>query len=194
MYEPDNKELLRHLHESFKYGCLIVEGAGSSSFSVPIIFGIGSRESAWGLALKPVGPAGTGDSIPRRYMTRYRVSSLPPDGGGFGRGLMQIDYDAHDFARTVEDWKDPRKNILYGCSVLESSKKFLKDNIRTNITEEGLVRAAIAGYNSGPGNVLKAIMAGDDVDSRTAHFNYSQDVLARAKWFDDVGGWGKLQR
>ena len=46
-----------------------------------------------------------------------------------------------------------------------------------------LLRAALAAYNCGPGNVLKAIRNGLDVDFYTAHHDYSKDVLNRAGFF-----------
>jgi len=52
------------------------------------------------------------------------------------------------------------------------------------------LRAAIAGYNCGPGNVLRALggTPARDVDYFTAHRNYSADVLNRASFFQ-LKGW-----
>jgi peptidoglycan hydrolase-like protein with peptidoglycan-binding domain len=69
------------------YRAFIDEAATEFGFPPAVIGGIGSRESQWGLDLKPAGPTGTGDFTPRRFPTRFRTGPLPP-AGGFGRGLM----------------------------------------------------------------------------------------------------------
>jgi hypothetical protein len=95
------------------YKAFIDDAAKQFGFQPSVIGGIGSRKSQWGLDLKPngAGPAGTGDFAPRRFPTRFRTGPLPPE-GGFGRGLMQIDFDAFEFARTG-NWKDPAAGREY---------------------------------------------------------------------------------
>jgi hypothetical protein len=178
-YASNDSSLLKQAAEAAKFRNFIESSANSHKLLPAVVCGIGSRESAWGLALKPKNPGGTGDFIKRH-------GSLPPDGGGFGRGLMQIDYDAHEFARSG-NWKDPGANIEYGCTVLSQSYNYLKR--KTNLKGRELLRAAIAGYNCGPGNVLKAVNAGLDVDYYTFGRDYSKDVLNRAGWFK-MKGWG----
>lgn len=151
-----------------------------------IICGIGSRESRWGLALTPPFPYGTGDFAHRSSRKEFRQGSLPPDGKGFGRGIMQIDYDAHDFARKGE-WRDPGKNIAYSGKVLGDNIKLLAKRM-PGLKSMDLLRASIAAYNCGAGNVMKAINAGRSVDFYTAHRDYSRDALSRAGWFQR-NGW-----
>jgi len=184
-YAGNNRSLLDQLEAAAQYRAVIEEGAGRCEVQPCVIAGIGSRESHWGLALQPPGPGGTGDFGKRRHPARYRRGALPPDGGGFGRGLMQIDYDAHAFARGGE-WPDPHANILYGCQVLDEATAFLRR--KTELTGRSLLRAAIAAYNCGPGNALKAHRAGRDIDYYTAGRDYSADVLNRAGFFQD-NGW-----
>lgn len=162
--------------------------AGARECNVPpaIICGIGSRESDWGFGLTPAGPAGTGDRSPRSRTRPFRPGPTPPDGAGFGRGLMQIDFDAHEFARSG-NWQDPEANIRYGCSVLKSNLALMRR--RTSLDGTALLRAAIAAYNCGGGNLLTAIEQGRDVDYFTAHRDYSREVLNRAGWFC-LHGWG----
>lgn len=176
---------LRQLEAAAKYLDFVKQGAQQYGIDTPLLGGLGSRESNWGLALKPAGPGGTGDSAKRSFPARYRTGALPPDGGGFGRGLMQIDFDAHEFARTG-DWQDPQQNILYGCKVLADCRSFFQR--KENLQGKPLLRAALAAYNCGPGNVLKAIRNGLDVDFYTAHRDYSRDVLNRAGFFQ-LNGW-----
>jgi len=176
--------MLRQVGEATKYKGAIEDAAAATSIPPFIVAGVGSRESAWGLALKPSGPAGTGDFAKRRFPTAFRTGPLPPDAGGFGRGLLQIDYDAHTFARTG-NWQDPTANILYGCQVLSDCLSFVKR--KTDLAGTMLWRAALAAYNCGPGNVLTAVRDGRDVDFYTAGHDYSKDVLDRAGFFHSLG-------
>ncbi len=125
------------------YKAFIDDAAKQFGFQPSVIGGIGSRESQWGLDLKPTGAgaAGTGDFAPRRFPTRFRTGPLPPE-GGFGRGLMQIDFDAFEFARTG-NWKDPAANIRFGCQVLAESRDFMER--KAQLKGRTLLRAAIAG-------------------------------------------------
>lgn len=183
-FAPANASLVKQLEAAMPYKGAIDEGASRYELQPALIGGIGSRESQWGLALSPVGPAGTGDFAKRGFPTQFRSGPLPPD-GGFGRGLMQIDFDAHPFARTG-NWKDPRENILYGCSVLNDCRSFLQR--KTNLQGRALLQAAVAAYNCGPGNVLTAIRDGRSVDFYTAGRDYSADTLNRAGFFQ-MHGW-----
>lgn len=183
-YPRNNPSLMSQLAEIPKYRSFIE--ANAAAFLVPngiplsIMLGIGSRESHWGLFLKPAGAAGTGDATKRRFPTAYRTDALPPDGGGYGRGLLQIDFDAHEFARTG-NWKDPNENIKYGCKVLVDTYNFIKR--KTTLAGRDALQAALAGYNCGAGNVLSAIRDGRDIDFYTAGRDYSKDVLNRTGWF-----------
>ncbi|MEK6707830.1 MAG: peptidoglycan-binding protein [Pseudomonadota bacterium] len=176
---------LRQLDAATHYLAFIKQGAQQYGIDAPVLGGLGSRESRWGLALQLAGAGGTGDFAERGFPARFRQGALPPDGGGFGRGLMQIDFDAHEFARTG-NWQDPQQNILYGCKVLSDCLSFFQR--KQNLQGKPLLRAALAAYNCGPGNVLKAIRNGLDVDFYTAHRDYSKDVLNRAGFFQ-LNGW-----
>jgi hypothetical protein len=184
-YARSDQSLRQQLAEAEKYKNLIEAAASQYSFPTSLLAGIGSRESHWGLALTPPGPAGTGDFTGRRFPTRYRTQALPPN-GGFGRGLMQIDFDAHEFARTG-NWKEPRENILYGAKVLADNRDFFKRR-DPGLTGTALLQSALASYNAGAGNVLKAVRDGRDIDFYTAGRDYSKDVLNRAGWFQ-IQGW-----
>ncbi len=184
-YSKTNSSLIQQLAEAKQYKAFIEDAANQFGFPASLLAGIGSRESRWGLALQPVGPAGTGDAVGRRFPSRFRELALPPD-GGFGRGLMQIDFDAHEFARTG-NWKDPRENIMYGVSVLRDNRDFFTRR-EPSLSGIGLLQAAVAGYNTGAGNVLKAIRDQRDIDYYTAGRNYSKDTLDRAGWFQ-IQGW-----
>ncbi|TCS72147.1 transglycosylase-like protein with SLT domain [Sulfuritortus calidifontis] len=184
-YAANNPSLLAHLNEATKYRSSIETSARQYELPIALVGGLGSRESGWGLALKPAGPAGTGDFIKRRAPTAYRSGPLPPDGGGFGRGLMQIDFDAHAFARTG-NWQDPTANIAYGCQVLAQNRSYLARKLQ--LAGQTLLQAALAAYNCGASNVAKAVQNRLDIDYYTAGRNYGRDTLDRAGFFA-MHGW-----
>ncbi|MGH6945199.1 MAG: hypothetical protein ACREH6_13385, partial [Geminicoccaceae bacterium] len=113
-----------------------------------------------------------------------RAAPLPPD-GGFGRGLMRLDYDMHAFARTGA-WRDAGANIRYACQVVSEARALLRR--RTVLHGSGLLRGALAAYSSGVGNVLRAVRAGIDLDFYSAGRDYGRDVLERAGFFQ-AHGW-----
>lgn len=134
-----------------------------------LVFAIMDRESNGGEMLKPRGPGGTGDH-------------------GHGRGLMQIDDRAHPFTSCEDDtgralWADAWFNVSYACRLLA----------RLMLTFQGDISAAVGAYNTGAGNVRKALAsvpAGSPlaervkaVDRYTAGHDYVADVLRRRDSF-----------
>jgi Putative peptidoglycan binding domain len=130
-------ELLADLELAARFGALIDQVASETGFAPSLIAALGSTASGWGRALTPQGAAGTADFLPRPYRRPHRPEPLPADGLGFGRGLLQIDYDHHQFARSGR-WQDPLANIRYGCSVLTEARTLLRG--RTSLGGRGLLR------------------------------------------------------
>jgi Putative peptidoglycan binding domain len=184
-YPLDHPILLEDLEAAARYGATIV--AAASSFGLPpaVIVALGSGESRWGLALSPKGPTGTNDFTARPFTGPYRDGPLPPDGHGFGRGLMRIDYDAHAFARSGP-WHEPDANVRYACTVLLEFRPVLRR--RTVLHGDALLRATLAAYNCGLDNVLRAVRHGLDLDFYTAGRDYSREILNRAGFFQ-AHGW-----
>jgi hypothetical protein len=184
-YPLDHPILLEDLEAAARYGATIVAAAGSFGLPPAVIVALGSRESRWGLALSPKGPTGTNDFTPRPFTGPHRDGPLPPDGLGFGRGLMQIDYDAHAFARSGP-WHEPDANVRYACEVLLEFRPVLRR--RTVLHGDALLRATLAAYNCGLDNVLRAARNGLDLDFYTAGRDYSREILNRAGFFQ-AHGW-----
>lgn len=68
-------------------------------------------------------PGGTGDFIPRKSGMYVKfadpATGLPPDGKGWGRGLMQVDYGAHnDWFKSGAKWWDAQVNVDKGAEIL----------------------------------------------------------------------------
>lgn len=116
----------------------------------------------------------------------------PPKGrlgdGGHGHGPMQI--DDRSFPEWCKQWRDgalaTEDGILQGCKVLKMKIRSITRLI-PEMPESERLRAAVAAYNCGEGNVRKAFRAQKDLDVYTAHANYSKDVMERAAYFHDLG-------
>lgn len=159
------------------YATAILTVARETGVPPDILFGLGDRETNWGTAraLDQQGPAGTGDKAPRDP-ARWG-SALPPDGRGWGRGLMQIDWGSFaDWCRQ-NDWTDPLTNIRKGAAVYLAKRRALT---ATGLQGDQLTRAALAAYNAGEGKVGNLVRAGLDPDSGTSGGDYGRDVLRRA--------------
>jgi hypothetical protein len=184
-YPLDHPLLLEDLEAAARYGATIIAAAADFGLPPALIVALGSRESRWGLALSPKGPTGTADHAPRPFLGEHRTMPLPPDGLGFGRGLMQIDHDLHEFARRGP-WHEPDANVRYACSVLVGFRPILRR--RTVLHGAALTRAALAAYSCGLENVLRAVRYGLDLDFYTVGRDYSREVLNRAGFFE-AHGW-----
>lgn len=176
----------REYQEASKYLDIIVDATNeyaprdSTEFAAwfpYLLLGIGSRETEWGLSkhLDQPGPGGTGDFAPRSW----EDTPMPPDGRGWGRGLMQIDYAAHEFARTGK-WWDAEANIHYGAKVLRGCHLYF---VGKRVSGELLRQAALASYNRGQGNIWRDLRHGLHPDERTAGGDYGSDVWRRARWY-----------
>jgi soluble lytic murein transglycosylase-like protein len=150
------------------YKPLIEDAARDFGFQPSLIAGLGSRESNWGLILSPPGSTGKGDR-------------------GHGHGLMQIDDGTFRTWIATGKWKDAKENIRKGCEILADNRRFFEGML--GASGSLLVRATVAAYNAGPGNVKSAIRNGRDVDSVTTGRDYSKDVLNRAGWYQKFAGW-----
>src|SRR5262245_18033457 len=150
------------------YRGAIDQAAADFGLQPSLIAGLGSRESNWGLGLSSRGPSGTGDR-------------------GHGRGLMQIDDRTWASWLYTHNWRDAATNIRKGCEILADNRRFFETRLAG--AELLILRAAVAGYNAGPGNVLNDIRAGRDNDHHTAGGDYCKDVLNRAGWYQKLAHW-----
>lgn len=171
-----------------------------------LILGICYAESNFGLALKPPGPAGTGDFIARvadkDTNERMAKSPLPgvqkkhlaegikargiktpvdawvPTTTGWGMGLFQIDFESHfDFCKSG-DWADARKAMEYACKLLSGNQKYLAS--KAGLTGATLVQATVGSYNAGAGRIAKFLAEKKDLDSATFHPGYIKKICDKA--------------
>jgi len=184
-YPLDHPILLEDLAAAARYGAAIDRAAAKSGLWPALIVALGSKQSRWGLALDPKGPAGSADFAPRPGLGRHRTGPLPPDAAGFRRGLMQLDFDVHELAR-AGDWRDAEANIAFACGQVAELKRTLR--ARTMLAGRAVLRAALAAWDCGLDNVLRAVRQGLDVDFFTAGRDFAGDVLDRTGFFQ-AHGW-----
>jgi hypothetical protein len=107
---------------------------------------------------------------------------IPADFLGWGRGLMQIDYDA---SQSVA-WGDPLSNIRAGAKILGQKRDRVRQlcaNVGILLSDTDLEQAAVAAYNGGEKGVFNMIRSGQPPDAATKGKNYSSDVLSTvSKW------------
>lgn len=172
-----------------------------------LLLGILYAESNFGQALKPVGPAGSGDFIARPTSPdrdkRMASNPLPgvvkktlaegikarkiagpceawvPTTNGWGCGLFQIDYEAHyEFCKSGQ-WTDPEKACAYAVGILKSARASLMKSL-PNLKGTDLDRAMIAAYNAGAGRVSKFLKEGKSLDDCTFHPGYVDKICNKA--------------
>ncbi|XP_077338853.1 lysozyme g-like [Lithobates pipiens] len=97
---------------------------------------------------------------------------------GNAYGLMQIDKRWH----TPRGAWDSEEHILQATEILCYMFDTIKQNFPSWSTNQ-VMKGAISAYNAGPGNVISF----DTIDSRTTGKDYSNDVVARAKFFKRNG-------
>ncbi|XP_075706439.1 lysozyme g-like [Rhinoderma darwinii] len=93
-------------------------------------------------------------------------------------GLMQIDKRWH----TPHGAWDSEEHILQSTEILCSMQSDIKQRFSKWTTSQQM-KGAIAAYNIGPGNVPSF----DNIDDRTTGGDYSNDVVARAKFYKKHG-------
>jgi hypothetical protein len=103
--------------EARPYVGVIIQVSDKYDVDPFLIAAIGQQESRWGHALQE---DLTGDHVPRR-------GKMPPDGFGWGRGLMQLDYGSMADWLALHDWKNPTTNVEKGVEVLMEKYAFLSN-------------------------------------------------------------------
>lgn len=135
----------------------LADANADSQFDRWCLLAIGDRETTWGTAraLDVQGPSGTGDFGPRNP-SRWG-SALPPDGRGWGRGLLQIDFGGHQAwcLQKAPDgrylWEIPEENVKQAAGILHACACSLGA-----VAGKWILPASICAYNAGPGNAFKA--------------------------------------
>jgi hypothetical protein len=183
-YPIDHPDLLADLEAACHLGATIERIASRTGLLPAVIAALASRESGFGRRLDPAGPAGTSDFAPRPRPHPERCGDLPDDGLGFRRGLLRIDHDRHAFARGPA-WPDSEANLRFGAETVAAAERILRQ--RTTLAARARLRAALAAWNAGLGNVLRALREGLDVDFYTSGRAFARDVLDRAGWFQAHG-------
>jgi hypothetical protein len=130
--------------------------------------------------------------ITRETAALDQYCTPPPTGqlgdGGHGCGPMQV--DDRSWPTWCGQWKAGQLQVVdgihMGCFVLAAKVKAIA-RILPQMPDDMKLRAAVAAYNCGEGNVRRAYMASADLDKYTANGNYSADVMERAAYYATRG-------
>jgi hypothetical protein len=208
--------LAKPLPKGAEYLAEVAKTAGEAHGVSPyLLLGICYAESAFGAALKPPTPEGSGDFIARPATpdrnAKMAKQPLPgvarkvlPDGikarklvgptdawvptsTGWGCGLMQFDYEAHfDFCASGA-WKDPAKVFAQACKLLAGNRKYIAGKL-PKLDAAALAHATIASYNAGAGRVVKFLSEGKALDAATFHPGYVAKICAKAEELAGASG------
>ena len=181
------------------YADAILKVAADYRLSPFLLAGFMEQESDYGRALTPPGPTGTGDGGHGRGLMQIDDRAHP-------EFIAKVGADGKPL------WQDPDQALRYAVGVYRSAVTFLSQRPATPtvivkigdyVTQFGvlsgtyrdprplagdaLVQAAIAAYNTGVGNVLKAVAAGRPPDLTTTGrklangtiLKYTDSVTAR---------------
>nr|XP_057907096.1 lysozyme g-like isoform X2 [Doryrhamphus excisus]XP_057907097.1 lysozyme g-like isoform X2 [Doryrhamphus excisus]XP_057907098.1 lysozyme g-like isoform X2 [Doryrhamphus excisus] len=100
--------------------------------------------------------------------------------GGNAFGVMQVDKRYHT---PQGDWNS-EQHVRQGAEILTGFVRQMKQKFPNSTPEEQL-RGGIAAYNCGPNKVQSL----HQMDSGTYDGDYSSDVVARAQWYKQNGGF-----
>ncbi|XP_056264498.1 lysozyme g-like isoform X2 [Pseudoliparis swirei] len=126
-----------------------------------LIAAIISRESRAGNALKD----GWGDN-------------------GNGWGLMQVDVNPSGGGHTARGSWDSEEHLCQGTEILVNFIGRIRNKF-PNWSAEQQLKGGIAAYNMGDGNVRSI----ENMDVGSTGGDYSNDVAARAQWYQSQGGF-----
>jgi len=172
-----------------------------------LLLGVCFAESNFGMALKPPGPAGSGDFIARpctperdKKMKDFPLPGVErkvladgiksrkiagpceawvPTHTGWGCGLMQFDYEAHyEFCKSGA-WKEPAAIIEQAAKLLSGNRKQLMKKM-PSLKGTALEHAMVASYNAGVGRVTKFLTEGKKLDEATFHPGYHTKICNKA--------------
>ncbi|XP_076027259.1 lysozyme g-like [Genypterus blacodes] len=151
-----------------KYKSMILRVGRSKDIDPALIAAIISRESRAGNALTSDG-WGDYDRNRRAY-------------NAFG--LMQVDVNPRGGNHTpVGEW-DSEEHLRQATDILIYFIKRIQKK-SSFVDKQQELKGGIAAYNMGDGNVHSY----DTVDDKTTGRDYSNDVVARAKWYKREGGY-----
>lgn len=116
---------------------------------------------------------------------RYEVNPPKAPGAGaagWGIGIGQIDYATSGHRAWIESgkWKEPRESVAKVAEVLQSKMNAIKRAL-PNLSGDDLMRAGLAAYNRGEGNVIAKIKAGQSPDAGNPNGAYGADRFATAQ-------------
>ncbi|XP_070768606.1 lysozyme g-like [Enoplosus armatus] len=99
-------------------------------------------------------------------------------------GLMQVDVNPNGGGHTAQGAWDSEEHLCQGTKILVYFIKRIQKKF-PGWSKDQQLKGGIAAYNMGDGNVNSY----DNVDEHTTGGDYSNDVVARAQWYQNEGGF-----
>ncbi|XP_057699607.1 lysozyme g-like isoform X1 [Corythoichthys intestinalis] len=112
-----------------------------------------------------------------------RAGKALKDGWGYYKqawGLMQVDKRYH----TLRGGWDSEEHITQGTDILTDFLRQIKNKFPSWTPEQHL-KGGIAAYNAGP----RRVETYEEMDKHTIGHDYSNDVVAKAQWYKNNGGF-----
>jgi len=110
---------------------------------------------------------------------------------GHGVGFVQIDDRSYPIFLRDTPITDYKAYLEKAILVLEEKRRYIESKgfNKDNLGEDIFLRAIVAAYNTGQGNVVKSLRAGKSVDRTTFNGDYSKEVMQfRYLYYDLFGG------
>ncbi|XP_070828138.1 lysozyme g-like [Chaetodon trifascialis] len=99
-------------------------------------------------------------------------------------GLMQVDVNPKGGNHTPQGAWDSEQHLRHATGILVEFIEVMQDKF-SGLSKEKQLKGGIAAYNMGDGNVHSY----EYVDENTTGKDYSNDVVARAQWYTEHGGF-----
>ncbi|XP_026159577.1 lysozyme g-like [Mastacembelus armatus] len=99
-------------------------------------------------------------------------------------GLMQVDVNPNGGGHTPQGAWNSEEHLCQGTEILVYFIKRISSKF-SGWSQEEKLKGGIAAYNMGDGNVHSYA----NVDAHTTGKDYSNDVVARAHWYETHGGF-----
>ena len=186
-----NKNILNWIHENLGSAIreLTDEEFKETVYTEALIAGLICRETGF-LILRYANKGMALGEIAVRMKGDYgrRAGEAAPRYHGYG--FVQIDTGSYPDFISNTPLSDYKSYLRKSIEVLEEKRKSIERAgfTQEKLGEENYIRAILAAYNSGQGNVIKSLNFGRDVDSTTYQGDYSKEVMKfRYEYWDMFG-------
>lgn len=165
-----NKDILIWIHDNLGEAIRELTDVkyADTPYTEALIAGIACRET--GCLIKPF--------VNKGYDFETICNKMIGD-HGHGYGFIQIDDRSYPVFLRDTPLSDYKAYLEKAILVLEEKRKYIESKgfTKDKLGEDEWLRAIVAAYNTGQGNVVKSLARGLDVDRTTYNGDYSKEVM-----------------